>query len=317
MQPLSDLKKDSDSDKWDQLFRAFYFEQFCDYLMFERNLAENTLLAYRRDIGSFIREVAEQGLTGPNEVEREMVEDYLNGLAQLPMKASSLARRTSALRLYFRFLAGENRITRDPTESIELPRKELKLPTVLSLEEILAMLKAIDRQAKGGLRDTALIELMYGTGMRVSEVVGLRLVDLKLPQQVVLIFGKGSKERVVPMGDIAIRALEEYIELERPLLDRLGRGAGKVFLNLRNGSPITRMGIWKILHKYATLAGIAHKVHPHVLRHSFATHLVENGADLRSVQEMLGHADIATTKIYSHLGNETLRQVHREFHPRA
>jgi len=158
---------------------------------------------------------------------------------------------------------------------------------------------------------------MYGTGMRVSEVVGFRLEDIRASEQVVLVFGKGSKERVVPLGDITLKALNAYLENERPLLDRKGSGAGRVFLNLRDGSPITRMGIWKVLRKYAELAGIEHNVHPHVLRHSFATHLVENGADLRAVQEMLGHADISTTKIYSHLSGETLRQIHRDFHPRA
>jgi len=253
----------------------------------------------------------------PGDVDRKMVAEYLNNLAVLLLAPSSLARKTSALRLYFRFLAGEKEIAKDPTDSIELPRQSRHLPDVLTLEEILEILNAVDKKRKGGLRDTALIEIMYGTGMRVSEVVGFRLEDIRASEQIVLVFGKGSKERVVPLGDIALKALNEYLEKERPLLDRKGKGAGRVFLNLRDGSPLTRMGIWKVLRKYAELAGIEHNVHPHVLRHSFATHLVENGADLRAVQEMLGHADISTTKIYSHLSGETLRQVHRDFHPRA
>ncbi len=315
MQPISRVKKDSRPSE--RFRREFCLEQFQDYLMFERNLAQNTLQAYRRDIECFIRDMADRKVTRPGKVDRKIVAEYLNSLAGLPLAPSSLARKTSALRLYFRFLASGKEIAKDPTDGIELPRQTHHLPKVLTLEEILEVLNVVDKNSKGGLRDTALIEVMYGTGMRVSEVVGFRLEDLRVSEQVVLVFGKGSKERVVPLGDIALKALNEYLKKERPLLDRRGKGAGRVFLNLRDGSPITRMGIWKVLRKYAVLAGIEHKVHPHVLRHSFATHLVENGADLRAVQEMLGHADIATTKIYSHLSGETLRQVHRDSHPRA
>ena len=179
------------------------------------------------------------------------------------------------------------------------------------------MIGMVDSSAKGGLRDRALIEVMYGTGMRVSEVTGLCLEDVRPAEELVVVFGKGSKERVVPLGKPALEALSRYVENERPLLDRRGRGGSTVFLNLRDGAPLSRMGVWKILRRYAAAAGLESRVHPHLLRHSFATHLVENGADLRAVQEMLGHADISTTKIYSHLSGETLRQVHREFHPRA
>jgi integrase/recombinase XerD len=318
MQPISDLNDKHESDQWDHICRNFYLEQFGDYLVFERNLADNTIQAYRSDIDGFIKEMFRGNITRPADIQRTMIDSYLTQLAKLSLAPSSLARRTSSLRLYFRFLAGENRITDDPTDGLELPRRARRLPQVLTLEEILSMLEAVDRRSKGGLRDAALIELMYGTGMRVSEVVNLQLIDLRLHQEVVLVFGKGSKERLVPIGEMAIKALTEYIERERPLIDSRGRGAGRVFLNLRDGAPVTRMGIWKILRKYALLAGLeSNKVHPHILRHSFATHLVENGADLRSVQEMLGHADIATTKIYSNLNSETLRQIHREFHPRA
>lgn len=299
-----------------RISRSYLLEQFDDYLFFERNLATNTIEAYRRDVAGFASEAARAGAAAPLEVDRSLIADYLNALAKAGLSASSLSRKLSSIRLYFRFLAAEGAVPADPTRKLELPRRSRKLPEVLELDEILAMLEKIDTSRKGGLRDRALIELMYGTGMRVSEVVGLRLQDIRAAEGLVIVFGKGGKERVVPLGDIALEAASRYISVERPLLDKGGGEAG-VFLNLRGGKPISRMGIWKVLQKYATLAGIESRVYPHILRHSFATHMVENGADLRAVQEMLGHADISTTKIYSHLSSDTIRQVHRDFHPRA
>ncbi len=316
MQPVSDLEG-RERRRQERLRRAFLLEQFQDYLVFERNLATNTVDSYLSDVACFAGQMLEEGVKAARAVERAQVESYLNRMAALGLAASSLARRLSSLRIYFRYLAGEKLADTDPTEGVELPRLSRRLPQVLSLEEVEAMLAAVDPGPKGGMRDRALLELMYGTGMRVSEVANLREVDLKFERRYVLVFGKGSKERAVPLGGPAERALHEYLELERPLLDKSGKGKGKVFLNLRGGAPLTRMGIWKILRKYALKIGLEHKVHPHVLRHSFATHLVERGADLRSVQEMLGHVDIATTRIYSHLSGETLRQVHRDYHPRA
>ncbi|MBW7995302.1 MAG: site-specific tyrosine recombinase XerD [Candidatus Glassbacteria bacterium] len=296
--------------------RTFLLEQFGDYLVFERNLAANTIGAYTRDVACFAAEAVRAGAGGPADIDRALVADYLNELAETGLAASSLSRKLSSIRLYFRFLCGEDVVRSNPARKLELPRRGRKLPEVLTLDEIVAMLNEIDTAKAGGLRDRALIELMYGTGMRVSEVVGLRLEDIRFTEALVIVFGKGGKERVVPLGELALAALGEYIAIERPLLDKGGGGAS-VFLNRRGGRPVTRMGIWKILQKYARLAGIESRVYPHVFRHSFATHLVENGADLRVVQEMLGHADISTTKIYSHLSSDTLRQVHRDFHPRA
>lgn len=315
MEPVPDLSRQEADRQRDRLRRNFHLEQFEDYMLFERSLADNSQAAYSRDVETFAQEMARRGLASPDAVERDHVAEYLNSLAALELAPTSLARKSSSLRLYFRFLAGEGVVGHDPTDSLELPRLGRRLPHVLSLEEIMALLGAVEREALGGLRDTALIESLYATGMRVSEAAGLPLQNLHLERQVVLVFGKGSKERIVPLGDAAIRALEEYLDKERPILDK-GRGQGRVFLN-RGGTPLSRIGIWKILRKYALLAGVENKVHPHVLRHSFATHLIERGADLRAVQEMLGHVDISTTQIYTHLSGETLRQVHRDYHPRA
>ncbi|MEA2064533.1 MAG: site-specific tyrosine recombinase [Gemmatimonadota bacterium] len=319
MQPVSKLNRHLEQVP-DNIRRRFFLEQFRDYLVFERNLAANSVAAYCRDVESFVLELARAGLSDPSQVDSLRVGEYLNRLAGLSVAASSLARLTSSLRIYFRFLQGEKYIPsgHDPTETLERPRTARRLPEVLSLEQIMDMLGAVDRGKKGGLRDAALIETMYAAGLRVSEVVALRIVDLKFDLQVVLIHGKGSKQRLVPLGDAALEALGEYLGQERPLLEKGASGGEgeKVFLNLRGGG-LTRVGIWKILRKYAALAGISIKVHPHTLRHSFATHLVERGADLRVVQELLGHADIETTGIYQHLSAEMLRQVHRDFHPRA
>ncbi|MCE5271298.1 site-specific tyrosine recombinase XerD [bacterium] len=315
MEPVPDLSRQEAERQRDSLRRSYHLEQFEDYMLFERSLADNSQAAYSRDVEAFAQEMARRGVQSPGAVERSHVAEYLNSLAALELAPTSLARKSSSIRLYFRFLAGEGVVGRDPTDTLELPRLGRRLPHVLSLEEIMALLGAVDRGALGGLRDTALIESLYATGMRVSEAAGLPLQNLHLERQVVLVFGKGSKERLVPVGEAAIRALREYLERERPILDK-GRGQGRVFLN-RGGTPLSRMGIWKILRKYAILAGVESKVHPHVLRHSFATHLIERGADLRAVQEMLGHVDISTTQIYTHLSGETLRQVHRDYHPRA
>jgi len=316
VEPVFSLKRDG-SPESDSLARGFYLEQFQDYLVFERNLADNSISAYCADIWSFLQQMSRVGITGPEAVERALVEEYFNSLAELPLEAKSLARRRSSLRVYFRFLLGEKLIERDPTEGIKPPRSVSKLPRVLSLEQILEMLKAVNRRKRGGLRDVALIELMYATGMRVSEAVALELDNLVFERQIIVIYGKGSRQRIVPVGQAAIEAMQQYLELERPLLDKGAAGAGRVFLNLRGGAGLSRVGIWKILRKYALLAGIEQNVHPHMLRHSCATHLVENGADLRAVQEMLGHVSINTTQIYMNISGEMVRQVHREFHPRA
>ena len=296
----------------------YRIEQYRDYLVFEKNLADNSVESYLRDLRYFVAETVREGCSRPSEVSFRRVESYLTNLAGLGMAASSIARITSSLRSYFRFLSADKLIESDPTETMELPQKKRKLPEVLSLDDILAMIESGDEGKLGSLRDRALVELMYATGMRVSEVVGLKIRDLRFRDGFVIVFGKGSKERLVPVGEASIQAVTAYLADERPILLKTGSDEkGIVFLNLRGGNGLSRVGIWKILKKLARRAGVEQEVYPHILRHSFATHLVENGADLRVVQELLGHADIATTQIYSHVSGEMLRQVHREFHPRA
>ena len=296
----------------------FRIEQYRDYLVFEKNLADNSVEAYLRDLRYFVAEKVREGCAEPALVTFRHIDIYLTKLAELGMAASSLARITSSLRSYFRFLSADRLIESDPTETLELPQKKRKLPEVLSLEDILAMIESGGDGKPGSLRDRALVELMYATGMRVSEVAGLKIRDLRFRDGFVIVFGKGSKERLVPVGEASIQAVTTYLADERPKLLKAGSNeSGLVFLNLRGGNGLTRVGIWKILKKLAHRAGVEQGVYPHILRHSFATHLVENGADLRVVQELLGHVDISTTQIYSHVSGEMLRQVHREFHPRA
>ncbi|HYD52195.1 MAG TPA: site-specific tyrosine recombinase, partial [Gemmatimonadaceae bacterium] len=228
---------------------------------------------------------------------------------------ASIRRTISALRTYYRFLLADGVVVRDPTERLETPRRWRTLPEVLTVEEVQRLLATPTLDAPLYFRDRALLELAYGAGLRVSEWIGIGVKDLLLEEGLVRVFGKGSKERLVPIGRQAIASTAIYLRELRPRLEK-GAGRGILFLNAR-GEPLTRMGAWKILQKYVALSGVEKHVTPHTLRHSFATHLLEGGADLRAVQEMLGHADISTTQIYTHVDREYLRSVHRQFHPRG
>jgi integrase/recombinase XerD len=221
----------------------------------------------------------------------------------------------SALRTYYRFLLSEGHVTKDPSERLETPRGWRSLPEVLTVDEIDKLLAAPSLDDPFVFRDRAMLELAYGAGLRVSEWIGLALRDVMLDELLVRVFGKGGKERLVPIGGKAVGAVAVYLRELRPRLEK-GRGRGVLFLNAR-GEPLTRMGAWKVLRKHVERAGIEKAVTPHTLRHSFATHLLEGGADLRAVQEMLGHADISTTQIYTHVDREYLRSVHRQYHPRS
>jgi integrase/recombinase XerD len=241
--------------------------------------------------------------------------DYVYHLKDLGLAASSIRRNVSAVRSYYRFLLGEGHVVRDPSERLETPRRWRVLPEVLTVDDVQLLLGAPSLDDPLVFRDRALLELAYGAGLRVSEWITLGTRDVMLGEGLVRVIGKGSKERLVPIGRSAIGAVAVYLRELRPTLER-GRGKAVLFLNAR-GEPLTRMGAWKILRKHVDRAGIAKHVSPHTLRHSFATHLLEGGADLRAVQEMLGHADISTTQIYTHVDREYLRQVHKRYHPRA
>jgi len=299
----------------DQFARAFHLERFQDYLSVEKGSSPRTSEAYLRDLSRFATFAAVNGAPAPAGVTARTLREYVYHLKDLGLAPASIRRNVSAVRGYFRFMLDEGELVRDPSERLETPKRWRTLPDVLTVEEAARLVAAPLAGEPLGYRDRAMLELAYGAGLRVSEWISIGQRDVLMSEHLVRVFGKGSKERLVPIGRSAIGAVALYISELRPRLER-GKGKGVLFLNAR-GEPLSRMGAWKILRKYVSMAGIEKAVSPHTLRHSFATHLLEGGADLRAVQEMLGHADISTTQIYTHVDREYLRSVHREFHPRA
>jgi integrase/recombinase XerD len=305
----------SASDPSTQAARRFLLEPFNDFLLLEQGASPRTHEAYGRDLTRFASYAVTRGAVAPTDVTARMLREYMYHLKDLGLAPASIRRNISALRTYFKFLLGEGHVARDPSERLESPKRWRTLPEVLSVAEIDRLLASPTLDDPLVFRDRALLELAYGAGLRVSEWISIGVRDVMFDEGLVRVFGKGSKERLVPIGRRAIGALASYVRELRPRLEQ-GEGRGALFLNAR-GQPLTRMGAWKILQKYVTRAGIEKHVSPHTLRHSFATHLLEGGADMRAVQEMLGHADISTTQIYTHVDREYLRTVHRQYHPRA
>jgi integrase/recombinase XerD len=293
----------------------YHVQAFLDHLSVERGLSPRTLDAYGRDIRRLEAFLLEQGIARPGEVTAAELREFVYRLKDDGLQPTSIRRTLSAVRTYFSFLLAEGLVVSDPSERLEPPRVWRRLPGVLSRAEVERLLEAPDPADRLYWRDRALLEFAYASGVRVSELVAVRVLDLDLEEGFARVFGKGAKERLVPVGQGALRAIRVYLREVRPTLER-GRGKGVVFLNGR-GEPLSRMGVWKILQKHVRRAGIRKRVTPHTLRHTFATHLLEGGADLAAVQEMLGHADISTTQIYTHVDREYLRDVHRRFHPRA
>ncbi len=299
----------------DQTDQNFRLEEFRDYLSLESGRSGNTVEAYTRDLRRLADFATSRGIREPNRVTRRLLRDFVYLLKDLGLSAATIRRQVSAIRTYFGFLLGEGLVQDDPSDRMETPRRGRVLPETLSVRDIDALLSAPNVEQPLAWRDRALLELGYGAGLRVSELSGLGLTDLLLSENLVRVFGKGAKERLVPIGRSVIGAVSVYLHTVRPELDR-GKSGGRLLLNAR-GEPLSRVGAWGIVRRAAQLAGIRKRVTPHTLRHSFATHLLEGGADLRAVQEMLGHADLSTTQIYTHVDREYLRSVHKQFHPRA
>jgi integrase/recombinase XerD len=299
----------------DAVVRAYLVERFADYLALEQGNSPRTIEGYSRDIARLAAFANSRGATGPAGVTPALLREFIYHLKDLGLSPSSIRRGISAIRTWYRFLLAEGAVAVDPSERLEAPAKWRSLPEVLSVADVNTLLAAPTLDDPLCFRDRAMLELGYGAGLRVSEWISLAVRDVLLEDQLVRVFGKGSKERLVPIGRQAIAAVSVYLRELRPRLER-GSGKGILFLNAR-GTPLSRMGAWKILRQYVERAGLPIAVSPHTLRHSFATHLLEGGADLRAVQEMLGHADIATTQIYTHVDREYLRQVHRQYHPRG
>ncbi len=292
--------------------RAF-IDSFLEYLIVERSAPENTLAAYENDLKAFFTWLEEQG-KDIRELESGDLTEFSSACRGRKLKSTSISRRLSAIRQFYRFLLEEGGIGKDPTRDMVAPKRGRYLPEVLSIDEVDRLLAAPDVSTSLGIRDKAMIELLYATGLRVSELVGLKIHMVNLYVGYLICRGKGSKERLVPIGESALNRVKEYIVTIRPAL--AGPSSDVLFFSNR-GAAMTRQNFWYMIQRYAAQAGIMKHISPHVLRHSFATHLLTGGADLRSVQMMLGHADISTTQIYTHINDVRLKQIHEQYHPRG
>jgi integrase/recombinase XerD len=292
-------------------------KDFIHFLIVEKGLAKNTIVSYERDLKSYIHYInTVENIHLLNDVQRVHIVHFLGFLKEQGKSAKTLARHIASLRAFHQFLLRDKVTDHDPSVHIETPKMERSLPKVLNLQEVETLLDSPKQNDHYGIRDKAMLEILYATGIRVSELIGLDLGDVHLTMGFVRCIGKGNKERIIPIGKTAANALKHYLEQGRPFFVNKKQREEALFLN-HHGMRLTRQGFWKILKKLAAEAGIQKELTPHTLRHSFATHLLENGADLRAVQEMLGHADISTTQIYTHVTKTRLKDVYSKFHPRA
>ena len=298
-----------------QVDRDFWLESFRDFLALESGHSAHTVESYLRDLRRLGEFATSRGVRDPGRLTRGLLRDFVYLLKDIGLSPASIRRGVSAIRTYFGFLVGEGRVANDPSDRLESPRRGRVLPETLSVKEVEALLGSPGLEEPLAWRDRALLELGYGAGLRVSELCSLSLTDLLLSENLVRVYGKGGKERLVPIGRSVIGAVSVYLHTKRPELDK-GKSRSRVLLNVR-GQPLSRVGAWGVVKRATERAGIKKRVTPHTLRHSFATHLLEGGADLRAVQEMLGHADLSTTQIYTHVDREYLRSVHKQFHPRG
>jgi integrase/recombinase XerD len=289
---------------------------YLDFIRLEKNLSSNSLASYKFDFAKYRKFLISAGINTASGVTEEHISKFLAILHQKNLSPRSVARTLSTVKGFHRYLLGEEEVKDDPTQVIDSPKQEKNLPEVLSIAEVDNILKQPDTSERLGIRDRAILETLYATGIRVSELVNLKQSNLMFDDGLILVYGKGSKERLVPIGRSARQWIEKYQKQSRIHLAKTGKSQDVLFLNI-HGRMLTRDMIRKLVEKYSLAAGIQKKVHPHTFRHSFATHLLEGGADLRAVQEMLGHADISTTQIYTHIDREYLKEVHRTFHPRG
>lgn len=293
-----------------------FLKEYLAVLKLEKNLSENTISSYRNDISSLLTYLKQSGVDDLSNVKPDFIRDFFGLLKDVGLSRSSVARYFSSLKGFFKYLHKNNFIEVNPVDKISSPKIDKNLPEVLSFQEVESILNQPDKTTNLGLRDKALLELFYACGLRVTELINLKESDLFFDEDFIRVFGKGSKQRLVPVGRSAVKWVNEYLTNSRPFLIKKVKSSSILFLNNR-GTKLSRMGIWKIVEKYGKSAGIAIHVHPHIFRHSFATHLLEAGADLRAVQEMLGHADISTTQIYTHVDRSYIKQIHKDFHPRG
>jgi integrase/recombinase XerD len=293
----------------------FLVDQYLNYLIVEKGLSKKTLESYGSDIARYVQFLDKKGIINISDAGTSAILRHIISLRDEGMNARSRARHLVTLRGFYKFLAQEKYITRNPASVVDLPKSGLHLPHVLSVDEVKSLLSAPDTGSPSGLRDSAMIELLYAAGLRVSELVNLKLFDVNIDACFVRVFGKGSKERIVPIGVYAKEKINDYIKTARHVL--LKNYVSKFLFVGRKGKPMTRQGFWKLIRRYAKKADITKTITPHSLRHSFATHLLEGGADLRSVQVMLGHVDISTTQIYTHVVKDHLKKIHSQYHPRG
>jgi integrase/recombinase XerD len=291
-----------------------FLNEYLATLKFEKNLSDNSIESYKNDIMKFLAFEEEKKVEDVANITSEDVSDYFYQLRKSGLAYSTTARNMSALKGFFKYLDSQNYLTKDPTSNLLPMKSERKLPDVLSVAEVEKILNQPDLFDKFGLRDRAILELLYSSGLRVSELINLKLSDLFFDEEVIRVFGKGSKQRIVPIGSSAKRWIEKYLLESRTLLEKKSKSGNFIFLNSRGGK-LSRMTIWNIVQKNVKSAKVEKEVHPHTFRHSFATHLLEGGADLRAVQEMLGHSDISTTQIYTHIDQDYIKQEYLEHHP--
>jgi len=293
-----------------------FIKEYLNSLKLEKNLSDNTVKSYSIDINSFNRFIEELGIEDASEIKAKHISSFFKLLSDLGLSVRSAARYYSSLRGFFLYLLRHQYIRINPLDKVPPPKLEKNLPGVLDIVDIEKILDVPEVSDKLGLRDKAILEMLYACGIRVSELLNLKISDLFFRDDLIRVFGKGSKERLVPIGSSAVKWTERYLKKSRPLLEKRSKSLNHVFLNAR-GTKLSRMGIWKIVSFCSKAAGVDKDVHPHTFRHSFATHLIEGGADLRAVQEMLGHADISTTQVYTHIDKDYIKQMHRDFHPRG